>query len=604
MRNGQRILASFLVLVLFLSVCGNFAPSQAEALSQAPAAASPRRLKSSAKSAIAAAHSSTTPYGEILENCYAVLYADWYMPLTAENIEEMGLCPLMLELDSDERDRFGYALRDLNGDGTDELLLGIDNTVYMDTVWQLFTIRGGTPACLYTLTEGDALYLCRDNTLLQEGMDNEGSMYTLRYALNADNMIDELGGLLCDEGAAGGPCFSLDADGVQTPIAESEYWNIAASFDARKDYFRYTPFNGLYGASASSAQTPAPAPARTDTTASFGGGSGGCYTHELIYDRLTGAPTASVLLPDGWSASLDVNWNNMSTSAPGIATLVLTSPDGRAGIKMISNQDFFDVSANGMHFGEGPDTGLCMTLLHYRNAEEVQPLGLQSEGYGAAVLVRSLSVPDSMRRLVQEAAAVKLERNLGPASTALGCEGTVARNLYRSGNTYIDYLCLVTAAETYISASHVSMDSIAWNIPVTCMLFASSEAAWEQYRDVFDTVVANSGFTADFLFLNIKLGSELADIVHNGLMEQTRQYLQSSSPSWLSEYESSSSYDSDTWANQWSDVIYERNEYQTLDGGAIKVDTAYDSVYQNGDSIYMGPDGLAPDGWTKLEKTY
>ena len=46
----------------------------------------------------------------------------------------------------------------------------------------------------------------------------------------------------------------------------------------------------------------------------------------------------------------------------------------------------------------------------------------------------------------------------------------------------------------------------------------------------------------------------------------------------------------------------ERNEYLTEDGSSIKVDTKYDTVYQNEDLIYMGPDGLAPDGWTRLQQ--
>ena len=87
-------------------------------------------------------------------------------------------------------------------------------------------------------------------------------------------------------------------------------------------------------------------------------------------------------------------------------------------------------------------------------------------------------------------------------------------------------------------------------------------------------------------------------------MQQSYEYILSDSNSWVSEAENSSGYDSSKWADQWSDVIYERNEYETTDGGTIKVDTKYDTVYQNGDSIYMGPDGLAPDGWTKLNTTY
>ena len=47
-----------------------------------------------------------------------------------------------------------------------------------------------------------------------------------------------------------------------------------------------------------------------------------------------------------------------------------------------------------------------------------------------------------------------------------------------------------------------------------------------------------------------------------------------------------------------------RIEYETTDGSRIKVSTQYDTVYQDGDRLYMGPDAYAPDGWTRLEKTY
>ena len=41
-------------------------------------------------------------YDEILQKYYDVLYADWYMPLTAEDIEDMGLCYMLAYLHEDE----------------------------------------------------------------------------------------------------------------------------------------------------------------------------------------------------------------------------------------------------------------------------------------------------------------------------------------------------------------------------------------------------------------------------------------------------------------------------------------------------------------------
>ena len=59
-------------------------------------------------------------------------------------------------------------------------------------------------------------------------------------------------------------------------------------------------------------------------------------------------------------------------------------------------------------------------------------------------------------------------------------------------------------------------------------------------------------------------------------------------------------YTSDEWANDWSDYIYDQQEYATLDGGSIKASTAYDAVFQNGDEFYFGLVGNAPESWTQL----
>ena len=89
----------------------------------------------------------------------------------------------------------------------------------------------------------------------------------------------------------------------------------------------------------------------------------------------------------------------------------------------------------------------------------------------------------------------------------------------------------------------------------------------------------------------------MSDMIHNYLMEKAFSPSAGDVRSWDSEYVDDGS---DSFLNAWSDVIKERYDYTTEDGSVIKVGTEYDSVYQNGDDIYMGPDGQAPDGWTKL----
>jgi hypothetical protein len=49
-------------------------------------------------------------------------------------------------------------------------------------------------------------------------------------------------------------------------------------------------------------------------------------------------------------------------------------------------------------------------------------------------------------------------------------------------------------------------------------------------------------------------------------------------------------------------VIKEQDTYATADGNSIKVPTSYDTVYQNKDLIYMGPQIDLNSDWTQLSK--
>jgi len=89
-------------------------------------------------------------------------------------------------------------------------------------------------------------------------------------------------------------------------------------------------------------------------------------------------------------------------------------------------------------------------------------------------------------------------------------------------------------------------------------------------------------------------------LISSNLLSQSELFLQSSAGTWASDYEKTSGYDSDRFMDQWSDVIKEQNEYTTLDGETYKISTSYDTVYQNGDQLYMGPEGQSPYGWTRL----
>ena len=103
----------------------------------------------------------------------------------------------------------------------------------------------------------------------------------------------------------------------------------------------------------------------------------------------------------------------------------------------------------------------------------------------------------------------------------------------------------------------------------------------------------------EFIHLKQSYGRDIRNLIMAQQTNQIALMTEAQAQAYLNDYDVSA-YTSDEWANDWSDYIYDQQEYATLDGGAVKVSTAYDAVYQSGDDFYFGPAGGAPDGWTQL----
>ena len=559
-------------------------------------------------------------YRSIIQSYYTLIYSDWYVEPGAQQIWEMGLCPLLADMSSREKESFGYCLEDINGDGSPELFFGVQDRLYADEVLQMFTLIDGVVYPLYTTAGLTELHLCDDGLLCYESVELEGSYAVVWYKFEKEGFVRVVEGVMETEDPSGFERYYYIMDENFDPersfeITESEYREIIRLYMPHQQSIIYTPLKQwaedmdfLQNQSErKEAEKPQkkkeeaakPAESRKQP-AETGSSEGTLYTHRVLKDPKTGIDAVTALIPDGWYADVSVDWGRVDANSPGLAVMTLTSPDSHAQIKMFSNQQYFDITANGQRYEEGINMQIFASILHYRTAEEFQKLGLESEQHPNARIVKRIDVSDDMKALVQEASRVKLQNNLGSASAAVGAEGTVAHNLYQDRNLYIEYFNMVTSARTKISAGRVSMDQISWNVPISFLFYADSEEAYGKYRDVFLNVMANSDVTMEFVYVNLCYGQQIIALIQQNLTSQAEAYLNSSAGAWAEEYERSSGYDSDAWANQWSDVIYERNEYTTTDGNTIKVDTKYDSVYQDGDRIYMGPDGLAPDNWTKL----
>ena len=145
----------------------------------------------------------------MIETYYSIIYGNWYVLLTAEDPEH-GRLSAAGGIRLGRKRSFGCCLEDINGDGTPELFLGIDNTgVQRSGVYQLFTVNKGQPGCLYTATGEDAVYLLKDGLLEYElwGSDDSYAMCVYRLAKNGGVSMTE--GVLYDKNAKKRPYFSI-----------------------------------------------------------------------------------------------------------------------------------------------------------------------------------------------------------------------------------------------------------------------------------------------------------------------------------------------------------------------------------------------------------
>ena len=322
------------------------------------------------------------------------------------------------------------------------------------------------------------------------------------------------------------------------------------------------------------------------------------YTLQTLYEQQYGIRTAVALVPYGWSASVKVTWGICSSMYPALATVTMVSPDGNAIIEIQSTFGYLQVARNGQWVPEGAYIDLYNVFLNYRNAHEYNDylLGL----YGCSGTIVSKQGPSYEFQLNLNANANALLQGLSSVSGVEGvqCEGSYEKTSYfiTEGNAYEVEICsAVIMAETLSG----TFDNYSWHVPFSASFIAYNEQAYSDYFKAFDNVVSNTNFTQEFIYVVQSNAAYINEMIHNYLMEQVYSPSSDDISKWDSEY--SGSYD-DKYINEWCDVIKEENTYTTIDGNSIKVPTSYDSVYQDGDTIYMGPDVYAPEGWTQLGK--
>lgn len=138
-------------------------------------------------------------YDEIIRKYYQGLMEGW----TGEKYSENGLCYLA-KYDAQVSD-VGYYITDIDGNGTDELIIGnmtLEGEYYEKMFYDLYTIVDDKPVLLSSSGERDRYYWCTDGTIAEYGSSSacesnwcyyrfENNKLTLKESVFYDAYYDE-----------------------------------------------------------------------------------------------------------------------------------------------------------------------------------------------------------------------------------------------------------------------------------------------------------------------------------------------------------------------------------------------------------------------------
>ncbi|WP_102409811.1 hypothetical protein [Beduinella massiliensis] len=163
-------------------------------------------------------------YAQILDTYYEALHDEW-------KLEDM--LGLFCEPYQADMEQTGYMLQDVDGNGTDELLImGLDGEVY-----QLYTLLNGSPLWVMEGWTRNTYYLSNDGGFVNQGSD--GAAFSRNYILDlvgAELVVRE--GVISDYDEEAQDVvwyFTRDRDldtGNDTVISEEEAYALMDKYDA------------------------------------------------------------------------------------------------------------------------------------------------------------------------------------------------------------------------------------------------------------------------------------------------------------------------------------------------------------------------------------
>ncbi len=201
-----------------------------------------------------------------------------------------------------------------------------------------------------------------------------------------------------------------------------------------------------------------------------------------------------------------------------------------------------------------------------------------------------------------------LESGQVPGMTLDWSEMTAAQRLYSAQLNGVEcaicVLCEVKAYQITTAGYGFSDTSIFWDIPGYYVMVCPMSDYEENHDNIFQVFIDNTKVNDEFVDFNEALAGEISsDVINNWNMQcaASSAYAAAMTAMTFASVESNMNYGTYS-SDQFSDYIFDQNDYTLSDGSSVQISTSYDYVYEgdNGVVYYSNSAFAEPGGATQL----
>ena len=325
------------------------------------------------------------------------------------------------------------------------------------------------------------------------------------------------------------------------------------------------------------------------------------------YAQITAFQT---LLPQGWTLEMQSSWTgNYSYTWPGAEVVTMTSPDGKAFIRIQSPHQY---SEDLLYGKTGASISDNTIFAPYLNADQYVQSAVQSAFSGAMFTKDFDDNPDTLSAMQAQtqfyARSTYDSLTFGNYYVANieDMQSTMCRQQYRSDTEAVEFSCAVNmyryAAASTLLPTYVTSYYNIWWVPYTVMYYAEDAASFDKYYPDYEIITGNSCFTKEFYAMNEYVAARRAYIELAARTESQNEWMNGVSSEFFNDgYSSETSLSAQEQIFQaWDDYIRDENTYTFSDGSTLRVPNVFDTVAESSDSIYIGDSTGVPSGYDVL----